>query len=317
MKLKDIYKLAITAGIEADPRGKKLIKEQLAKKAVAFKKLDEDEKDFFDEEKLENPFADTRVLAGDPEMEIRGLIAGIDMEGPEILLADRLREKGAAIDLVMAHHPEGKALAALHDVMSLQADLWHQYGVPLNVGDSLMDRRAKEVQRALSPVNHNRAVDAAQSLEMALMCVHTPADNLVSIFLQNHFAKEDPNTVDDVVKTLKTIPEYSQASRLNAGPRIVVGAGNKRAGRIMVMMTGGTGGPEESIEKLASAGVGTLVEMHIDEKLKKKAEEHHVNVIVAGHIASDSVGMNLLLDQLENKGVEIRTCSGLIRIKRS
>ena len=317
MKLTDIYKLAINAGIKADPRGAKLIKEQLAKKATAFKKLDKDEQALFDKEKLKNPYADTRVLVGDPEMEIRGLIAGIDMESPEILLADRLRERGADIDLVMAHHPEGMALAALHDVMGVQADLWHQYGVPINVGDSLIDRRAKEVQRALSPANHNRAVDAAQNLDMALMCVHTPSDNLVSIFLQDHFAKEKPVLVDDVVRTLNTIPEYEQASRLSAGPRIVVGAGNRRAGRVMVMMTGGTGGPEESIEKLASAGVGTLVEMHIDEKLKKKAEEHHLNVIVAGHIASDSIGMNLLLDQLEGKGVEIRTCSGLIRIKRS
>ena len=317
MKLKDIYKLAITSGIQADPRDPKLIEEQLAKKATAFKKLDEDEQALFDSEKLENPYADTRVLVGDPEMEIKGLIAGIDMEGPEILLADRLREKGAHIDLVMAHHPEGMALAALHEVMGVQADLWHQYGVPINIGDSLIDKRAKEVQRALSPINHNRAVDAAKNLEMALMCVHTPTDNLVSVFLQDRFAKEKPLLVDDVVKTLNTVPEYAQASRLNAGPRIVVGAGNKRAGRIMVMMTGGTGGPEESIEKLASAGVGTLVEMHIDEKLKKKAEEYHLNVIVAGHIASDSIGMNLLLDQLEAKGVEIRTCSGLIRTKRS
>lgn len=317
MKLKDIYALAVKTGIEADPRGKDVIKARLAKRREAFDKLNDDDKALFDQEKLTNPYADTRILAGDPQAEIGGLLAGIDMEAPEILLADRLRERGEPIDLVMAHHPEGAALAALNEVMDMQADIWHRFGVPINIGDVMIDRRAKEVQRALSPINHDRPVDAARLLGLALLCVHTPADNLVSRFLQERFDKERPLYVDDVVKMLKAVPEYQAAVKINAGPRIVVGAGNKRAGKVLVMMTGGTGGPEESIERLAAAGVGTVVEMHLDEKLRKKAEEHHINVVIAGHIASDNIGVNLWLDKLESKGIAVKTCSGLVRIKRS
>lgn len=316
MKLREIYELAISAGIEADTRGRDVIDAILDKRREAFEKLSEEDKPLFDQQKTTNPYADTRILAGDPEAEIKGLLAGIDMEGAEVLLADRLREKGEPIDLIMAHHPEGGALAAMHEVMGMQADLWHASGVPINVADALIGARALEVQRGLSPINHDRAVDAARLLDFSMMCVHTPADNLVSQFLQKMFDDDPPVFLDDVVKRLKTVPEYESGARINAGPRIVVGSGDKRAGKILVIMTGGTGGPADAIEKLAAAGVGTVIEMHMDEKLRKKAEEHHVNVVIAGHIASDNIGVNLWLDMLEARDVAVQVCSGIVRIKR-
>ncbi|HHY39985.1 MAG TPA: NGG1p interacting factor NIF3, partial [Syntrophaceticus sp.] len=80
--------------------------------------------------------------------------------------------------------------------------------------------------------------------------------------------------------------------------------------------TGGTSGARESYEKLAAAGVGTIVGMHMSEDHRKEAEKHHINVVIAGHMASDSLGLNLFLDELEQRGVEIVPCSGLLRISR-
>jgi hypothetical protein len=85
----------------------------------------------------------------------------------------------------------------------------------------------------------------------------------------------------------------------------------------MVDMTGGTEGPQEVLEKLAGAGVGTIVAMHYSEKHKEEAEKHKMNVIIAGHIVSDSLGMNLILDRLEEKGVKILPTSGLVRVSRA
>jgi hypothetical protein len=39
--------------------------------------------------------------------------------------------------------------------------------------------------------------------------------------------------------------------------------------------------------------------------------------VVAGHMSSDSIGMNLILDKFEAKGVEIVAASGLIRVSRN
>jgi hypothetical protein len=70
-------------------------------------------------------------------------------------------------------------------------------------------------------------------------------------------------------------------------------------------------------EKMAAAGVGTIVAMHIPEEHKKLVEKFHMNVVVASHMASDSLGVNILLDEMEKKGVEIVACGGYIRVSRA
>lgn len=319
MKLKELHDLAVQLGIASDPRGKEEIDTILGEAKKKYDKLDEDDKATYDDERLTNPYSDTRILAGDPDMEVTGLLVGVDMEVGELLLADRLRERGSKVNVILAHHPEGKALAALDQVMAMQADIWNVFGVPINVGEALMGPRMTEVRRNLSAVNHARAVDAAELLGLAFICVHTPADNLATKFVQDYLSAKKPRTLRDVVKALGKIPEYEHAARDGAGPTIIVGDGDKRAGKIAVDMTGGTEGPEGAIEKLADAGVGTLVGMHYGEKLRKKADEMHINLVVAGHIASDAVGINQVLDKIEAAvpGVEIVPCSGLRRVARS
>lgn len=316
MKLGEIYSLAIELGIKNDPRGSEEIDRVLAEAKKAYDKLDDKEKELFDVESLRNPFSDTRILVGNPEDEITGVLTGIDLEVQEVLLADRLRSAGEPVNMLLTHHPEGKALAALSDVMAMQADIWKKHGVPINIGDILIDARMKEVYRTLLPLNHNRSLDAARLLGLAFMSCHTPADNMVTNFVQTHLDEREPAKLKDVVDALLEIPEYRQAAIDKAGPMILVGDGSKRAGKIVVDMTGGTEGPEEAIAKLAEAGVGTLVQMHLSDKLRKKAEDSKINVVIAGHVASDSIGLNLFLDKLEEQGVVVKPCSGLYRVKR-
>ncbi|MQL53769.1 NGG1p interacting factor NIF3 [Desulfofundulus thermobenzoicus] len=316
MKIREIYELAIARGMENDPRGLEAVQKYLSAKKKKYEELKEEEKQEYDTDRLVNPYDDTRVLVGDPEREVRRALVGIDMEVGEVLLADRLGEKGRPVDLIISHHPEGKAMAALYQVMHLQEDVLARFGVPINVAEGIMASRIGEVKRGLLPLNHNRAVDAARILGLALMSVHTAADNLVATFLQKIMDEKKPETLGDVLKLLKEQPEYKEAVKYNAGPTIVVGSKERRAGRIMVDMTGGTSGSEDAYAKLSQAGVGTLLVMHMGEKHRKEAEKNHINVIIAGHMASDSLGMNLFLDELESRGVEIIPCAGLLRFNR-
>jgi len=43
----------------------------------------------------------------------------------------------------------------------------------------------------------------------------------------------------------------------------------------------------------------------------------HMNLIIAGHISSDTLGMNLILDRIEPRGVEVHCTSGIVRVRRS
>lgn len=316
MKLGEMYNLFIKKGIEADPRDKKEIEKSLKKLKEKYNKLDKEKKEEFDTEKLTNPYADTRILYGDPKKEVKTILVGIDMETPEILLADRLNEKGEKIDLVLAHHPEGKALAGLEGVMNVQADVFYNYGVPINVAEGVMAGRIGEISRAIAPANHNRAVDTAKLLDIPFICTHTVADNQVHTFVEKFLEKKKLETVGDVVEALKEIPEYKAATKIGAGPKIFAGGPDKKAGKIAITgMTGGTEGGKGIYAKMAQAGVGTIIVMHISEGHKKEAEKYHMNVVGA-HIASDSLGMNLLLDEIEKKGVKVIPTSGLTRVKR-
>jgi hypothetical protein len=318
VKLGDIYNACVSAGIAADPRGQAEIDRVLAAARKEYDKLDSDDVPFYDTEKLTNPYSDTRICAGNADTEIRGLLVGIDMEVGEVLLADRLREKGEPIDLVFAHHPEGPGFANLHEVMYMQADLWAQQGVSIAAGDALIAPRAEEIRRRISPVNHYRAIDAANLLGLASLSCHTPADNSVQRFVTEFLDAANPETLDDLVKALRTIPEYEDGARKGYGPALVLGSGSARPGRMVVDMTGGTEGPIDALDRLSAAGVGTLVGMHYSEEHRKHAEELKLNLVVAGHISSDVLGMNLVLDRVEALGdVRVYCTSGMVRVKRS
>jgi hypothetical protein len=283
----------------------------------AYDKLDEADRAFFDTERFTNPYADTRICAGDPDAEVRGAIVGIDMEVGEILLADRLRRDGAPIDLIFAHHPEGPGYANLHEVMYMQADLWAAEGVGIGLADNLIGPRAEEIRRRILPVNHYRAVQAAELLGFASMSCHTPADNSVNAFVQRFLDERGPRTLGDAVKALREIPEYADAACKGYGPSIVQGSASSRLGKAVVDMTGGTEGPKDALDKLSAAGVDTLVGMHYSEEHRKRAEELKLNLVVAGHISSDVLGMNLVLDRIEAAGdIELTCCSGMVRVRR-
>ena len=317
MKLQKIYDTVIARGIDADPRGRKAVLKSLAKNKKAYKEMKEKEKEYFDAETLTNPYADTRILHGTGEEEIRTALVGIDMEMGEILLADRLSTNGKKVDLVLAHHPQGKAYANFYEVMNMQADILNRFGVPINVAEGLMEGRIKEVERKLSPANHTRATDMARLLDIPFMCMHTPTDNMVVHYLQKLFDKAKPDTLDDIIEILKKIPEYREACRNNAGPRILLGAKNRSAGKIFVDMTGGTEGAKEIFESLVNSGVNTIVGMHLSDEHRNEAEKHHLNVVIAGHISSDNLGINLMLDEVRKNGrLNIIECSGFRRFSR-
>ncbi|MDD4980532.1 MAG: NGG1p interacting factor NIF3 [Candidatus Omnitrophica bacterium] len=288
MKLSRIYHKAVQFGREYDPRRKARI----------------------------NSYADTAILHGSPDTDVKKILVGIDIEVAELLLADKIRrEKG--LDLVLAHHPEGRAHAAFYEVMQLQVDMLARVGIPKKVAQELVDERKREVERRVLSANHMRAVDAARLLGMPFMCVHTPADNHVSHFLEALFKKEKPARVEYILDILNGIPEYKEAGKNLCGPRIILGSPKRHAGEIFMEMTGGTEGPKDAFEKMRKLGVRTLVSMHLSEEHFKKVKDANLNVVIAGHISSDTLGLNLLLDRVEKEErLEITGCSGFRRIRR-
>ncbi len=317
MKIVDLYKKAITLGMENDPRGKDFVIEELAMRKKEYERLSPKEKVAFDIESLENPYSDTRILYGNKEHKVKNILVGIDIDVGEVLLAETLKNKKIPIDLILSHHPSGRAYAGLYSVMYMQADILHKFGVPINIAEGLMDNRIKEIERRLAPVNHTRAADAAKLLNIPFICLHTPSDNMVASYLQRLFDEKKPYTLEDIVDILLEIPEYTEGQKNGAGPKILIGSKNRKSGKIFVDMTGGTEGSKEIFNNICLSGVNTIVAMHLSEEHRTEAEKNHLNVIIAGHIASDNLGLNLLLDGITNgEKISIHECSGFRRFLR-
>ena len=317
MKLKNLYQEIVKKGIDADVRSRREIETYLQVSKKKFDKLDKKGKELFDQDALFNPFADTRILVGDPGSDIKSMIVGIDVDGGELVLVDRLREKGKKIDLVVSHHPQGRAYANFYDVMDLQIDVFAKEGVALGVCEKLLEERKSQVARRVSSANHSRSVDVARLLNINFICAHTPCDNLAYQFLRRTVDKDKPATLGKITDILQTIPEYFDAAKNNNPPLIVVGGRNSRCKNIHLEFTGGTEGPKGIYKELASRGVDTIITMHQSEEHFKKCKESKINVIFASHIASDSLGVNIMLDYLEGKEkLKIYEFSGFRRFKR-
>jgi len=318
MNLKQMYEFFVKSGIENDPRGKEEVNKILEEKNEEYKKLDKKSQIDYDVDMLTNPYADSRIIFGTGKEEIKSVMVGIDIEAPELLIANQLRLSGKKIDLVLGHHPKGKAFSTFHNVISMQAEVDERQGVPINISEKLVSSRMAEVGRSVSGVNHQRVYDVARLLNIPMMTAHTVADNHVETYLQKKINSLKPRYLKDIMNFLKDIPEYKYAKTFGNGPYILCGNNNSKCGKVFVDMTGAAEGPIEMLGKLANAGVGTIVGMHFSEGHFKEAQKQNLNVIIAGHISSDNLGVNLMLDGLEKKygQIEFIECSGFRRFRR-
>lgn len=316
MTLQEIYELGIEMGAKADPRGYDEVKRLLAKVKKTYEELAEKKKKYFDKESFNNPYSDSRILFGDPKLIVKKVMAGIDADASEVLLVDILNQRDKKIDVLISHHPSGHALASLDEVMDVQIEMYAKAGVPVNVAHSLFDQRKSAVKRKIGPINHSQAVDAARLLNIPLLALHTIWDNMGNQFMNDLLGNKKFDTVGEILDVINEVPEFIEAIKGKSGPSIVAGSEKSRSGKIVISFTGGTNPSKELYVEMAKAGVGTIIEMHVPEEAVLELRKLHINVIDCGHMAADSIGANLYLDQLEKRGVEVVPCSGLIRVRR-
>jgi hypothetical protein len=255
---------------------------------------------------LEETPADSGIII--PTEAVQKVMFGIDIDTADLLLAQRFD-----VDLVIGHHPvTDRPAVSLYQVMDRQIELMGRVGVPINKAQKLLSDRIKEVDRTAHVKNFAKTGQAARLLDMPLMNIHMPLDIVTENTVQAQLDKtlEEKSTVQDVVDALEELPEYQGET---AGPVIRCGKADDYAGKVFVSMAGGTNGGSKVMKAFFEAGVGTLVLMHIPEGALKAVKDQNIgNVVVAGHMRSDSVGINKFLAALEDRGLEVIRMGGVI-----
>jgi len=252
--------------------------------------------------------ADSAILvAGD---NIKRVLVGVDMGTAEILLAKELK-----VDLVIGHHPVGgTARTEFPEVMKRQIDKMVSVGIPINKAQKVLAKKMGEVERAGHAANYDQAWSAARLLNMPLISLHSPTDILAEKAVEKHLADrlgDNPRaTLQDVLDALGEMPEYQKTL---AKPVIRVGSPKDYVGKPVVIMAGGTNGGVDVVKAYFEAGIGTTISMHMPEDVIKAVKEQNIgNCVVAGHMASDSVGINIFLAALAARGIEVLRMSGVI-----
>lgn len=315
--LREIHEFAVEEGINKDPRDREQIENELEERQEAYEELEGVRKERFDEDRLQNPFDDCKILHGGDE-EVETLAIGIDIETPELLLVDHLNQNGERIDGVIGHHPAGRAYARLSDVMKLQIDSMKNAGIPVSQAEGIVRESSQKVRQGIHPKNHPRTPRASEILDIPLLSMHTITDNHAYRYIRDYIERKDPRTLDNLVDMLLELEEYQWELEYGAGPEIFAGGGESRVGEVGVLgFTGGTDAGDEIIDKMVDSGIDTLVAMHATREQVEKAEENSINIVTAGHMASDSLGMNLLLDTMQDEfDIEVFELSGFKRVER-
>jgi len=243
-----------------------------------------------------------------PGENIKKVLMGVDMETPELLLAKEL-----GYDCVVTHHPKNTNVDMLK-VMDSHILRLEKLGIPRNRSQKALAIKTDELSYARHVANSRRSESAAKLMNMPYLSLHTPCDIISEAIVQKHldqkFANKPDTKLSDIVDALEEIGEYKNSARK---PVIRVGTKESYAGKIYVLMAGLTGPGAAVLKQYFEGGVGTLVLMHIPEKDAKELKEHgYGNVVVAGHMSSDSLGMNKIADKWREMGVEVTMISGVV-----
>jgi len=319
--LKSIFDAAIEMWIKNDPRWEKEVINYLKTLSKEFKNLPKHEQEYYDTEHLNHPYHDSTIYYGGEATNIKKIAVWIDVEGPEFLLVHELNKTlKTPVDAIIGHHPEWKALLGIAKLQKWVAPfVWHNTGVPINIAEKIEFPRVWEVEQRFSPMNHNRALPFAKMLNIPYVWIHTPADNCVHTYLEKLVSKNEASLIylQDIIDLLMKEPEMQIAKKNGSGPAIWNGKKDSRCWKIVITgITGWTESSKHIYQEYKNAWVGTILEMHMSADHLAEAKKNNLNVIMTDHMASDSLWMNLIFDEIEKMWVEIVDFSWFTRCKR-
>jgi putative NIF3 family GTP cyclohydrolase 1 type 2 len=253
-------------------------------------------------------------IPADSEIHVKGrklrkVLVSIDVGVGELLLA-----KALDCDGVIAHHPAGgRAQLEGYEVFMRHVDQMRNTGVPAEVAKEAVKNKYRVLDVQHHPENYDQTPVAAKKLGLPLVTIHSPCDEIGRrMLVQATKDLDERTTVSKLVTEINKFPEYKRAeTRI----QVRLGSPKNRAGKVAISHAAYTNGGFDVAKAYFENGVNTLSYIHISEPdlAKLAAEKMHCNLIVLGHIASDWLGINQLLKELEKSDVESVATTDLSR----
>jgi hypothetical protein len=249
-----------------------------------------------------------------PATNVRRALFGIDVDPADLLLA---KEKG--YDVVIAHHPTGgSAVLEFPKVLSKHADILVRHGVPKAAALEAVRELQEEREPRAHAENYDHLPSVARLIGIGLMCIHNPCDEIGRRIMDETLRARLPPKprVQDAIVELQSLPEF-QAAKTRIVQRL--GKPENPLGNWAVHHGAGTNGGVPVARAAFDHGIDTVFYIHIDAGALRRLGEVYgregaKNLVVTGHLASDSIGINVLVRELRGRGIRVDTYSGIIDV---
>jgi putative NIF3 family GTP cyclohydrolase 1 type 2 len=244
------------------------------------------------------------------DADVRRVLFGVDIDVGELLYA-----RDAGYDAVIAHHPCGEhARMDFAKVVERQIGQMGAEGISESVARAAVEARLAAVHRRDHMSNYNQLVDTARLIGVPFCNIHLACDILGRQAIVDRLAERahPEATIGDAIAWIEEFPEMEAAL---TRPEAWLGLTEAPIGRYTVAMAGGTNGGHPVFREYFRHGVDTVFAMHIaeDDLARLRAEfPSGNNLVVTGHMASDSIGINRVIDGLAERGIEVTRTAGVI-----
>jgi hypothetical protein len=258
---------------------------------------------------LDSVPADSQIYH--PGCNLQRILIGIDIDSAELWMAKQL-----GFDLALAHHPKGSR-ATLHfaEVLHRHVEQMTLAGVPREIAEPIIDAKMAEARIRAHMSNYDHVPSVARLIDMPFMNIHTPLDEIGRQRMAAVVAGVAPEAaVSGLIAALEeSLPEFRNAE---TEIDIRVGRAANPIGKAVVSHGAGTNGGYPVAKAYFEHGIDTVIYIHCDAtesaRLRGEFEAQGKNLIVTGHIVSDSIGINPFIAELVSRGLEVQRMSGVI-----
>ncbi|OLC85066.1 MAG: hypothetical protein AUJ08_03265 [Thaumarchaeota archaeon 13_1_40CM_3_50_5] len=244
-----------------------------------------------------------KKMPADSAVHVKGkniskVLIAIDVGTAELMLAQQL-----GCGAVIAHHPLGIASVNFYKVFDRHADFMAEHGVPKRISQQAVEKLKERVETRNHADIYDDVVGAARALGMPLVNIDQPCDEYMRQVILRAIKSGKTEFVSDIVRSISKIAEFK-----NAATRVQVRLGGEknRAGHWALVVSAGTNGGYHIAKAYLQHGVSTIIYLHVDynDLTKMREDKLDGNLVVMGHLAGDSIGLNGLAGRLEHSGVE-------------
>ncbi|UCG01399.1 MAG: hypothetical protein JSW11_17490 [Candidatus Heimdallarchaeota archaeon] len=240
---------------------------------------------------------------------INNILYGIDIGVAELLYA---KEQG--FDCVIAHHPVG--LVNHFQVFQRHLDQLISKGVTIETAQKVIDKKMMGFKFGSHARNYDAIPSFARLIRMPFLNIHCPSDELGRRLITESIEKLEEQDENPLLHEVRTHLETSFLEFREAKTKIEVAKGNESdsLGNWIFSHGAFTNGGFPIADCYYQYDVDTVIYIHIAPvELSQILNLNYGQLLITGHLASDSIGINPFLDRLEERGIQITAIGGLIR----